>query len=197
MYSPVKETIPILNAGYMANRLPSSYNINNTIISKLLLILEEEINEFRTACYGVEDIHDFDKKYGENIDKFATNYDLFRRGDSDDKFKDRIKIKLSARGSLGDNDTILKVLGDYFNRGYSEFETKITDIRKMDVGIPGDLDVDEVYGLVKSVKAAGIRLEITPDKYWEDLVYEDPLSGSIADLTYEELENYRYERNNN
>ena len=197
MYSPVKETIPILNTGYMANSLPSSYKIDNTIISKLLLIIEEEINEFRTACYGVEDIHDISKKYGENIDNFATNYDMLRLGDSDERFLDRIKIKLSTRGSLGDNDTILRVLGDFYNRSYSEFETNITDIRKIDVGCPSDLNVSEVFRLVKSIKAAGIRLEVTPDKYWEDLHYEEPLSGSIAELTYDQLEDLRYERNNN
>ena len=197
MYSPVKETIPILNSGYMANRLPSSYKIDNTIISKLLLIIEEEINEFRNACYGVEDIHDINKKYGENIDNFATNYDMLRLGDPDKRFLDRIKINLSTRGSLGNNDIIIKVLGDYFNRTYSEFEIRIIDIRKIDVGTPADLNVNEVYGLVKSVKAAGIRLEVTPDKYWEDIVYEEPLSGSIAELTYNQLEDLRYERNNN
>ena len=39
------------------------------------------------------------------------------------------------------------------------------------------------------IKAAGVRIQIELDKYWEDFTYEE-----IEAYTYEEMEKYRYER---
>ncbi|MGL5713999.1 MAG: hypothetical protein ACRCX2_13340 [Paraclostridium sp.] len=194
MDSPVRK-ISLLTDTQMPYKMPSSYNVDSTTnIYKLFKIFQEEINEFRQACYDVEDMHDIDKKYGKNLDNYGTNFEIDRRGDSDLEYINKIKSFLYSRGSYGDEDTILRTMSSYFGLGAEDFGVATTDTRKIEVTFPGNITIEFAKELVKRVKAAGIRLELTPDKYWQDMNYEEGVGEKISDYTYKELERYKYER---
>lgn len=194
MDSPVRK-IQLLTPLSMPYKMPSSYNISdNTNIYKFLKIIQEEINEFRQACYDVEDIHDLDKKYGKNLDNYASNYDIERKGESDIQFLNKIKSFIYSRGSSGDEDTILRTAAGYFDLEDNAFGINTVDTRKIEFTFPPSVLEAVVEEIVKRVKAAGIRYELTPDRYWSDLNYADPLPGSIASFDYDTLDEYKYER---
>ena len=176
MNSPVRESIKILNKGDLAYKLPSSYKIDDTIISKILEVIEEEINEFRQACYGVEDVHNMDNKNGVNLDNYAKNFEIKRNGYNDGEFRKIIQVILNARGSYGDNDTIIKNLADYFNLQYPDFWTEIIDTRKLKIFIPGTVSEIEAFNMIKKIKAAGIRLKV---EFYLEYEQNDFYNGTI------------------
>lgn len=160
MNSPVRKVIKILNKGDLAYKLPSSYKIDDTMIAKMLEVIEEEINEFRHSCYGVEDVHDMNNKNGVNLDNYAKNFEIKRNGYTDDEFRKIIQVILNSRGSYGDNNTIIKNLADYFSLQYPDFGTEIIDTRKLKILIPGNVNETEAFNMIKKIKAAGIRLKV-------------------------------------
>ncbi|MGL5717715.1 MAG: hypothetical protein ACRCX2_32185 [Paraclostridium sp.] len=194
MDSPVRK-IRLLTDTQMPYKMPSSYNVDSTTnIYKLFKMFQEEINEFRQACYDVEDIHDIHKKYGKNLDNYGSNYEVERTGESDKDYLNKILSFIYSRGSYGDEDTIIRTVSSYFGLTTDNFSILEPDVRKIEFGFPGDISINLVEDIVKRVKAAGIRLELTPDKYWEDMFYEEGVGEKISDYDYNQLEKFNYER---
>ena len=185
MNSPVRNIIKILNEGDLSYKLPSSYKIDNTIISKILEVIEEEINEFREACYGVEDLHDMNNKTGVNLDNYAKNFYIKREGYNDDEFRKIIQVILNSRGSYGDNNTIIKNLADYFNLQYPDFGTEIIDTRKLKILIPGTVSETEAFNMIKKIKAAGIRLKV---EFYLEYKQNDFYTGTVEISYIEDAE---------
>ncbi|MGL5625669.1 MAG: hypothetical protein ACRDDG_25135, partial [Cetobacterium sp.] len=78
---------------------------------------------------------------------------------------------------------------NYFNIPKTQITIENVDIRKMKLTIPDGIDLNVARSLLLKIKAAGVRIQIELDKYWEDFTYEE-----IEGYTYEEMEKYRYER---
>ena len=185
----VSDVLTKLYPNSMAEKLPSSYSIDNTIIANLMSIIQDEVEELKTAIEDVEKMKNFDFIFGKTIDYYANDYEEKREGDNDSDFKDRLRTLKITYGSLGDEDTILKSLASYFKYEVNRFSVKRIDTRTIEITYPAELDDKEVLYIAKKVKAAGIRLIVTKNDYWEDYTFDE-----LATRTYDELAKLRYER---
>lgn len=185
----VLDVLSILSPNEMAGKLPSSYAIDDTIISNLMGIIQDEIEELKSVIQDVEKMKNFDLIFGKTIDYYGADYQEKREGDTDSEFKNRLKTLKIAYGSLGDEDTILKALSSYFNYEVTRFSIDHINTRTIEITYPAELDNSEVLYILKKVKAAGIILFATKNEYWEDYTFDE-----LATRTYDELAKLRYER---
>lgn len=186
---PVNDILKQLNEGELAYRLPSSYNIDNNIISAIMDSVTLELNELFKAVEDTEKVKDIDFIFGKSLDYYGDDYEEYRQGDDDIDYLNRIKSLMLAYGSLGDQDTIIRGLSGYFGFPESLLQINNAGTRKIEIVYPTELDEDNMEKILLRLKAAGIRYELTKDQYWEDFTYEQ-----LEEKTYEELAKLRYER---
>lgn len=186
---PVNDILKQLNEGELAYRLPSSYNIDNNIISAIMDSVTLELNELFKAIRDTEKVKDIDFIFGRSLDYYGDDYEEYRQGDNDIDYLNRIKSLMLAYGSLGDQDTIIRGLAGYFGFPESLLQINNAGTRKIEIVYPTELNEDNMEKILLRLKAAGIRYELTKDQYWEDFTYEQ-----LEEKTYEELEKLRYER---
>lgn len=186
---PVIDYIKQLNSENIMEKLPASYNINNSIISKILEVFTSELNEIIVAINDVEKINDIDINFGKSLDYLGSNYSVNRDGENDNEFLNRIKSKIITTGSIGDENSIISGLAGYFNLEQTLFQVETVGLRTIEVIYPSEIEESKILEVLKSLKAAGIKLILTKDKFWEDMTYEE-----ISKLTYDELKKFRYER---
>lgn len=186
---PVNDILKQLNEGELAYRLPSSYNIDNNIISAIMDSVTLELNELFKAVEDTEKVKDIDFIFGKSIDYYGSDYEEYRQGDDDIDYLNRIRSLKLAFGSLGDTDTIIRDLSGYFNYNTERINVNNVGTRKIEVVYPTELQEESVKKILLRLKAAGIRYELTKDQYWEDFTYEQ-----LEEKTYEELAKLRYER---
>lgn len=186
---PVNDILKQLNEGELAYRLPSSYNIDNNIISAIMDSVTLELNELFKAIEDTEKVKDIDFIFGKSLDYYGDDYEEYRQGDNDIDYLNRIKSLMLAYGSLGDQDTIIRGLSGYFGFPESLLQINNAGTRKIEIVYPTELDEDNMEKILLRLKAAGIRYELTKDQYWEDFTYEQ-----LEEKTYKELEKLRYER---
>lgn len=186
---PVIDYIKQLNSENIMEKLPASYNINNSIISKILEVFTSELNEIIIAINDVEKINDIDINFGKSLDYLGSNYSVNRDGENDNEFLNRIKSKIITTGSIGDENSIISGLAGYFNLEQTLFQVETVGLRTIEVIYPSEIEESKILEVLKSLKAAGIKLILTKDKFWEDMTYEE-----ISKLTYDDLKKFRYER---
>jgi|GEM_PF-3165927 len=186
---PVNDILKHLKEGELAYRLPSSYNIDNNIISAIMDSVTLELNELFKAIEDTEKVKDIDFIFGKSLDYYGDDYEEYRQGDNDIDYLNRIKSLMLAYGSLGDQDTIIRGLSGYFGFPESLLQINNAGTRKIEIVYPTELNEDNMEKILLRLKAAGIRYELTKDQYWEDFTYEQ-----LEEKTYEELEKLRYER---
>lgn len=186
---PVIDYIKQLNSENIMEKLPASYNINNSIISKILEVFTSELNEIIVAINDVEKINDIDINFGKSLDYLGSNYSVNRDGENDNEFLNRIKSKIITTGSIGDENSIISGLAGYFNLEQTLFQVETVGLRTIEVIYPSEIEESKILEVLKSLKAAGIKLILTKDKFWEDMTYEE-----ISKLTYDDLKKFRYER---
>lgn len=186
---PVSDILKQLKEGELAYRLPSSYNIDNNIISAIMDSVTLELNELFKAIEDTEKVKDIDFIFGKSLDYYGDDYEEYRQGDNDIDYLNRIKSLMLAYGSLGGQDTIIRGLSGYFGFPESLLQINNAGTRKIEVVYPTELNEESMEKILLRLKAAGIRYELTKDQYWEDFTYEQ-----LEEKTYEELEKLRYER---
>lgn len=186
---PVSDILTPLNSVNVAEKLPASYNIENTILSNIIEVFTDEFNEIIQAIKEVETINDIDKNFGKSLDYLGSDYNESRDGQTDEDYLNRIKSKIITTGSIGDENSIINGLAGYFNMDPKSFQIETIGLRLIEVIYPAEIEEEKIISVLKSLKAAGIRLVLTKDMFWEDMTYEE-----IAQLTYEELKKFRYER---
>lgn len=186
---PVSDVLKQLKYGELAYSLPSSYNIDNNIISAIMESITNELNELFKAIEDTEKVKDIDFIFGKSLDYYGDDYEEYRQGDNDIDYLNRIKSLMLAYGSLGDQDTIIRGLSGYFGFPESLLQINNAGTRKIEIVYPTELNEDNMEKILLRLKAAGIRYELTKDQYWEDFTYEQ-----LEEKTYEELEKLRYER---
>lgn len=186
---PVSDILTPLNSINVAEKLPASYNIENTILSNIIEVFTDEFNEIIQAIKEVETINDIDKNFGKSLDYLGSDYNESRDGQTDEDYLNRIKSKIITTGSIGDENSIINGLAGYFNMDPKSFQIETIGLRLIEVIYPAEIEEEKIISVLKSLKAAGIRLVLTKDMFWEDMTYEE-----IAQLTYEELKKFRYER---
>ena len=71
----VSDVLTKLYPNSMAEKLPSSYSIDNTIIANLMSIIQDEVEELKTAIEDVEKMKNFDFIFGKTIDYYANDYE--------------------------------------------------------------------------------------------------------------------------
>lgn len=185
----VHDIISTLNGDDVAEKLPSSYNIENSFMKKIIETFVEEFNEVVEAIKDIESINDIDCNFGKTLDYLGENFSERRNGDNDSSYLARIKMKNLSAGSLGDEDSIISGCAGYFGLPEALFQVKTIGIRYIEMIYPTEIDEDKLLEILKSLKAAGIKLKLTKDKFWEDYSYDQ-----LKNLSYEDLAKLRYQR---
>ena len=162
---------------------------STNILSNIINVFTDEFNGLIQAIKDIEVINDIDKNFGKSLDYLGSDYNESRDGETDEDYLNRIKTKILTTGSIGDENSIIDGLAGYFNLNPKLFQIVTIGLRLIEVIYPAEIEEDKILFVLKSLKAAGIRLILTKDKFWEDMTYEE-----IAQLTYEELKKFRYER---
>lgn len=186
---PVSDILTPLNSINVAEKLPTSYNIENTILSNIIEVFTDEFNELIKAIQDVEKINDIDKNFGKSLDYLGSDFKESREGQTDEEYLNRIKTKILTTGSIGDENSIINGLAGYYDMNPTSFFIDTIGLRTIELIYPAEIDEERILQVLKSLKAAGIKVVLTKDKFWEDMTYEE-----IAQLTYEELKKFRYER---
>lgn len=186
---PVNDIIKPLNSIDIAEKMPSSYNVDNTVLFNIIDVFTDEFNELIKAIQDVEKINDIDKNFGKSLDYLGSDYNESREGQTDEEYLNRIKTKILTTGSIGDENSIINGLAGYYDMNPTSFFIDTIGLRTIELIYPAEIDEERILQVLKSLKAAGIKVVLTKDKFWEDMTYEE-----IAQLTYEELKKFRYER---
>lgn len=160
-----------------------------TIIKDLLDSISDEFLRLDYEIKKCENLVLYENNKGKQLDFLGSNFNEFRDGDDDENYLERIKFLKESSNSYGDENTIINVFSDYFNIDKNNLTIENIDIRKIKLTIPDGLDLNVARNLLLKIKAAGIRIQIELDKYWEDFTYEE-----IENYTYKSMEKYRYER---
>lgn len=162
---------------------------NRTIIKDLLECIKEEVVFLRDEIIKCEELVLYEKNTGKQLDLLGSNVNENRNNEDDIKFLERIIFTKESSGSFGDENTIINAFSNYFNIPKTQITIENMDIRKMKLTIPDGIDLNAARKLLLKMKAAGVRIQIELDRYWEDFTY-----GEIEVYTYDEMEKYRYER---
>lgn len=185
----VQDVLKILETNEISKRLPSSYSIDNTILSSIINALSDELNELFQAIIDTEKIEDIDYMFGKSLDYYGEDYGEYRDGDMDKDYKRRIKAIKISFGSLGDENTIIDGLASYFGINSSDIRIYKNGVRGINVEYPERINDSKFYDITEKIKAGGIRFVVSKDVYWEDFTYEQ-----LATMSYEQLKEYRYEK---
>lgn len=157
----VQDKFPYLKGRELDKKLPQIFKEHkNTYIRDLLECLKEEFNELQTTLVKVENLIDFDNNYGIQLDLLGSNIKEGRDGESDNRYRARIKAMMYAANSLGDENTIINGLASYLNINPSNVGTSVIDTRTIELKFPAVVSVKKTNKYVKRVKAAGIKYKL-------------------------------------
>ena len=163
------------------DRIPHIYH-NTIYVKKLFEIIYEKHLNIRKMFNELALFNDIDKSKGYLLDLLGGNFKVLRNGLSDEEYRRILKFEISLLQFLGSPEEIQRILSEYFKLNKEEF--RIIELSaKILISIPEKLDKQEIFKVVRKIKAAGVGLEV---KY--GIYIEDYLISELHEMTLEEIE---------
>lgn len=163
------------------DRIPHIYH-NTTYVKKLFEIIYEKHLNIRKMFNELALFNDIDKSKGYLLDLLGGNFKVLRNGLSDEEYRRILKFEISLLQFLGSPEEIQRILSEYFKLNKEEF--RIIELSaKILISIPEKLDKQEIFKVVRKIKAAGVGLEVKFGIYIEDY-----LISELHEMTLEEIE---------
>lgn len=163
------------------DRIPHIYH-NTIYVKKLFEIIFEKHLNIRKMFNELALFNDIDKSKGYLLDLLGGNFKVLRNGLSDEEYRRILKFEISLLQFLGSPEEIQKILSEYFKLNKEEF--RIIELSaKILISIPEKLDKQEIFKVVRKIKAAGVGLEVKFGIYIEDY-----LISELHEMTLEEIE---------
>ncbi|PHH97493.1 hypothetical protein KST83_05560 [Fusobacterium nucleatum] len=163
------------------DRIPHIYH-NTIYVKKLFGIIYEKHLNIRKMFNELALFNDIDKSKGYLLDLLGGNFKVLRNGLSDEEYRRILKFEISLLQFLGSPEEIQRILSEYFKLNKEEF--RIIELSaKILISIPEKLDKQEIFKVVRKIKAAGVGLEVKFGIYIEDY-----LISELHEMTLEEIE---------
>ena len=163
------------------DRIPHIYH-NTIYVKKLFEIIYEKHLNIRKMFNELALFNDIDKSKGYLLDLLGGNFKVLRNGLSDEEYRRILKFEISLLQFLGSPEEIQRILSEYFKLNKEEF--RIIELSaKILISIPEKLDKQEIFKVVKKIKAAGVGLEVKFGIYIEDY-----LISELHEMTLGEIE---------
>lgn len=163
------------------DRIPHIYH-NTIYVKKLFEIIYKKHLNIRKMFNELALFNDIDKSKGYLLDILGGNFKVLRNGLSDEEYRRILKFEISLLQFLGSPEEIQRILSEYFKLNKEEF--RILELSaKILISIPEKLDKQEIFKVVKKIKAAGVGLEVKFGIYIEDY-----LISELHEMTLEEIE---------
>lgn len=163
------------------DRIPHIYH-NTIYVKKLFEIIYEKHLNIRKIFNELALFNDIDKSKGYLLDLLGGNFKVLRNGLSDEEYRRILKFEISLLQFLGSPEEIQRILSEYFKLNKEEF--RIIELSaKILISIPEKLDKQEIFKVVRKIKAAGVGLEVKFGIYIEDY-----LISELHEMTLEEIE---------
>lgn len=163
------------------DRIPHIYH-NTIYVKKLFEIIFEKHLNIRKMFNELALFNDIDKSKGYLLDLLGGNFKVLRNGLSDEEYRRILKFEISLLQFLGSPEEIQKILSEYFKLNKEEF--RIIELSaKILISIPEKLDKQEIFKVVRKIKAAGVGLEVKFGIYIEDY-----LISELHEMTLGEIE---------
>jgi len=163
------------------DRIPHIYH-NTIYVKKLFEIIYEKHLNIRKMFNELVLFNDIDKSKGYLLDLLGGNFKVLRNGLSDEEYRRILKFEISLLQFLGSPEEIQRILSEYFKLNKEEF--RIIELSaKILISIPEKLDKQEIFKVVRKIKAAGVGLEVKFGIYIEDY-----LISELHEMTLEEIE---------
>lgn len=163
------------------DRIPHIYH-NTIYVKKLFEIIYEKHLNIRKMFNELALFNDIDKSKGYLLDLLGGNFKVLRNGLSDEEYRRILKFEISLLQFLGSPEEIERILSEYFKLNKEEF--RIIELSaKILISIPEKLDKQEIFKVVRKIKAAGVGLEVKFGIYIEDY-----LISELHEMTLEEIE---------
>lgn len=163
------------------DRIPHIYH-NTIYVKKLFEIIYEKHLNIRKMFNELALFNNIDKSKGYLLDLLGGNFKVLRNGLSDEEYRRILKFEISLLQFLGSPEEIQRVLSEYFKLNKEEF--RIIELSaKILISIPEKLDKQEIFKVVRKIKAAGVGLEVKFGIYIEDY-----LISELHEMTLEEIE---------
>lgn len=163
------------------DRIPHIYH-NTIYVKKLFEIIFEKHLNIRKMFNELALFNDIDKSKGYLLDLLGGNFKVLRNGLSDEEYRRILKFEISLLQFLGSPEEIQRILSEYFKLNKEEF--RIIELSaKILISIPEKLDKQEIFEVVKKIKAAGVGLEVKFGIYIEDY-----LISELHEMTLGEIE---------
>lgn len=163
------------------DRIPHIYH-NTIYVKKLFEIIFEKHLNIKKMFNELALFNDIDKSKGYLLDLLGGNFKVLRNGLSDEEYRRILKFEISLLQFLGSPEEIQRILSEYFKLNKEEF--RIIELSaKILISIPEKLDKQEIFKVVKKIKAAGVGLEVKFGIYIEDY-----LISELHEMTLEEIE---------
>lgn len=172
------------------DRIPHIYH-NTIYVKKLFEIIYEKHLNIRKMFNELALFNDIDKSKGYLLDLLGGNFKVLRNGLSDEEYRRILKFEISLLQFLGSPEEIQRILSEYFKLNKEEF--RIIELSaKILISIPEKLDKQEIFKMVRKIKAAGVGLEVKFGIYIEDY-----LISELHEMTLEEIEKITLAREEN
>ena len=163
------------------DRIPHIYH-NTIYVKKLFEIIFEKHLNIRKMFNELALFNDIDKSKGYLLDLLGGNFKVLRNGLSDEEYRRILKFEISLLEFLGSPEEIQRILSEYFKLNKEEF--RILELSaKILISIPEKLDKQEIFKVVRKIKAAGVGLEVKFGIYIEDY-----LISELHEMTLGEIE---------
>ena len=163
------------------DRIPHIYH-NTIYVKKLFEIIYEKHLNIRKMFNELALFNNIDKSKGYLLDLLGGNFKVLRNGLSDEEYRRILKFEISLLQFLGSPEEIQRILSEYFKLNKEEF--RIIELSaKILISIPEKLDKQEIFKVVRKIKAAGVGLEVKFGIYIEDY-----LISELHEMTLEEIE---------
>ena len=163
------------------DRIPHIYH-NTIYVKKLFEIIYEKHLNIRKMFNELALFNDIDKSKGYLLDLLGGNFKVLRNGLSDEEYRRILKFEISLLQFLGSPEEIQRILSEYFKLNKEEF--RIIELSaKILISIPEKLNKQEIFKVVRKIKAAGVGLEVKFGIYIEDY-----LISELHEMTLEEIE---------
>lgn len=163
------------------DRIPHIYH-NTIYVKKLFEIIYEKHLNIRKMFNELALFNDIDKSKGYLLDLLGGNFKVLRNGLSDEEYRRILKFEISLLQFLGSPEEIQRILSEYFKLNKEEF--RIIELSaKILISIPEKLDKQEIFKVVRKIKAAGVGLEVKFGIYIENY-----LISELHEMTLEEIE---------
>lgn len=163
------------------SRVPHIYH--DTVYSKKMFeIAESKHLRIRNIYNLISNFNDINKSEGYLLDVLGGNFKVLRNGLNDIEYRKLLKFEIALLQFLGSPQEIIRILSEYFKLNQTEF--RIIELSgKILISIPGKLEKQQVFNLVKKIKGAGVGLEVINGIYVEDY-----LISELHEMTLEEIE---------